>query len=299
MRPSVAPRTLAAAAGIRDTRPSTPVARAKQSSVDFEADSKRAPAATATATPALLEATEAKRLEAEPKAAPDAIETSRPPASVRQGQRELETARFLASAEPAEASRGVTFGSSARVVTLPSLPVLGLLWAITAAVPALIVWSVMRSPAHALTRVAVRSERREPAQSAPKNADAPVVAQAPAEPPAQPADSAGVATGQSSLAAADSAALAASTVPIVVETELADRVSVLIKSKPRSARVYKRAKEIGRTPLIIQIGRGEHRIFEVGLNLGATRRISLDGEKSEIIVTLPEIQPVAPPAPTE
>ena len=289
MRPSAAPRTLAAAAGIRDTRPSTPVARAKQSSIDGEADSKRAPLAAETAAQALLGITETKRPEAEPKAAPEAIQTSRPPASVRLSQRSPESARFAAPAEVAVASEsGVTFGSSARVIKLPSLPALGLLWAVTAAVPAIIVWSVMRSPAHPVTREAARSERRQPAQSAP-----------PAVPPAQPAASASVAPVQSSIAAADSAALAASTVPIAVETESADRVSVLIKSKPRSARVYKRAKEIGRTPLIIQIGRGEHRIFEVGLNLGATRRISLDGEKSEITVTLPEIKPTAPPAAAE
>ncbi len=61
---------------------------------------------------------------------------------------------------------------------------------------------------------------------------------------------------------------------------------MLVKSKPTGARVYRRGKEIGRTPLTIQIGRGEHRIFEVGFTNSGAKRISVDGEKPEINVTL-------------
>ena len=77
-----------------------------------------------------------------------------------------------------------------------------------------------------------------------------------------------------------------STVPVVVETDSSDRIDVLVKSNPSKVRVWKRGKEIGRTPLVIQIGRGEHRIFEVGTPAFGVRRLSLNGEKTEIIVNL-------------
>lgn len=44
--------------------------------------------------------------------------------------------------------------------------------------------------------------------------------------------------------------------------------------------------------MTIQIGRGEHRIFEVGWTNTGSKRISVDGEKPEITVNLvPESKP--------
>jgi hypothetical protein len=162
-----------------------------------------------------------------------------------------------------------------------------------------VVFAVMRAEVRVESARATRAEKRAAAEinkaraafvRAPAN-----VAEKPASPAIDPPALPSVSAATSSAPASDSASIAASTVPVVVETESLDRVSVLVKSKPKSARVYKRGKEIGRTPLVIQIGRGEHRIFEVGVNLGATRRISLDGEKPEITVTLvtPEVRPAA------
>ena len=79
---------------------------------------------------------------------------------------------------------------------------------------------------------------------------------------------------------------ASSTLPVVVETESSDRIDVLVKSNPSKVRVWKRGKEIGRTPLVIQIGRGEHRIFEVGTPAFGVRRLSLNGDKTEVTVNL-------------
>ena len=108
----------------------------------------------------------------------------------------------------------------------------------------------------------------------------------PATPAAATAsDAVGSGLTRSSSASA-SATNVASTVPVVVETESNDRISVLVKSRPTGAKVLRRGKEIGRTPLTIQIGRGEHRIFEVGSLALGTRRISLDGEKTEIMVNV-------------
>jgi hypothetical protein len=97
------------------------------------------------------------------------------------------------------------------------------------------------------------------------------------EPSAAPAQNA---------ASAASAVNPSSSASVVVETDSADRVSVLVKSKPTGAKVYRRGKEIGKTPLTIQIGRGEHRIFEVGWASSGSKRVSVDGEKPEITVTL-------------
>ncbi len=97
------------------------------------------------------------------------------------------------------------------------------------------------------------------------------------EPQAPPAQSA---------TAAASPASPLSSASVVVETDSADRVGVLVKSRPTGAKVYRRGKEIGKTPLTIQIGRGEHRIFEVGWASSGSKRISVDGEKPEITVNL-------------
>lgn len=184
---------------------------------------------------------------------------------------------------------------------------LALLWVISAAIPAVVVWAVMRPAARIESRRVVGTENY--AATKVERAPEPITQQ-PAAVAAKPAESiestapvVSASAATSSAPAADSATLAPSTVPVVVETDSQDRVSVLVKSKPKNARVYKRGKEIGKTPLVIQIGKGEHRIFEVGPNLGATRRVSIDGEKPEITVTLvTEIRPApsaAAPPPSE
>ena len=77
-----------------------------------------------------------------------------------------------------------------------------------------------------------------------------------------------------------------STVPTVIESDSNDRVRILVKSRPTGAKVLRRGKEIGKTPLLIEIGKGEHRIFEVGLPASGYRRLSLDGEKTEVLVNI-------------
>jgi hypothetical protein len=73
---------------------------------------------------------------------------------------------------------------------------------------------------------------------------------------------------------------------VVVETESNDRISVTVNSNPNGVRVWRRGKSIGRTPLVIQIGRGERRVFEIGSPGYGTRRLSLNGEKTDITVNL-------------
>jgi len=289
-RASVLPRSTTPrpyAPGIRDTRPSTPAARAKSQSIDNEVDSKRFdPVETTVPADGVFE--DSLSLDIAPRRELEVL-PSPPPA--------LLTPIPTAKPEPAAAARAPSVPPSARQPYSTSARLA--LWLVTATIPAIVVFAVMRAEVRVESARATRAEKRAAAEINRARAAfvrAPAsVAEKPANPAIDPPALPSVTAATSSAPASDSASIAASTVPVVVETESLDRVSVLVKSKPRSARVYKRGKEIGRTPLVIQIGRGEHRIFEVGVNLGATRRISLDGEKPEITVTLvaPEVRPAA------
>ncbi len=168
--------------------------------------------------------------------------------------------------------------------------ILGVLWVVTAAIPAVIVWLTMRMPVAPAVQKREVSPRSNPSVQDMTPRLAPVQSAIAVAP--KPADTAAVAAAPASAtqAAASSIASApspASSVPVVVETESLDRVSVLVKSRPSNAKIYRRGKEIGKTPLMIQIGRGEHRIFEVGFTIAGSRRVSIDGEKPEVRVDVP------------
>jgi hypothetical protein len=181
------------------------------------------------------------------------------------------------------------------------------LWLATAVVPATIVWFAKPPPSVVDCNCSNAGERRAPVAKPPPQVQKPAEPAAPAMPPSDlQKESVGPPSAAAAAAAIESTSSAltpatptvapatsvASTVPVVVETESNDRISVLVKSRPTGAKVLRRGKEIGRTPLTIQIGRGEHRIFEVGSLAFGTRRISLDGEKTEVMVNIG-----APPKP--
>lgn len=92
--------------------------------------------------------------------------------------------------------------------------------------------------------------------------------------------------GSESATTIGSSTAPSSTVPVVIETKSNDRIDVLVKSRPSNVKVWRLGKAIGRTPLVIQIGRGEHRIFEVGGPAVGVRRLSLNGDKTEVTVDL-------------
>jgi len=119
-----------------------------------------------------------------------------------------------------------------------------------------------------------------PAQAAP--APSPTPSMAPVVAPVEGADGADA----QSTATVASATSPASTMPVVIETKSEDRIAVVVKSQPTNMKVWRRGKAIGRTPLVIEIGRGEHRIFEVGSPTHGVRRLSLNGDKTEVTVTL-------------
>lgn len=74
--------------------------------------------------------------------------------------------------------------------------------------------------------------------------------------------------------------------PVIVQTEAKERVDVLVKSQPATVRILRRGKELGKTPVIIQIGRGERRVFEVNAPGYGLRRLVLGSDKPEVLVAL-------------
>jgi hypothetical protein len=198
----------------------------------------------------------------------------------------------------AEASIGVAAKGPSRILLLA-------LWVVTAAIPAAAVWMLMRSPKPAETVTAAPP----PAQYHAEAVQHPVVTPPPVAVPAAAEPSPAGAEAPASAVAAPAASEAAGeplasepktapedvvaaapstapTTPVVVETDSSDRVSVLVKTRPEGARILRRGKEIGRTPLTIEIGRGEHRIFEVSMVGFGAKRITLDGAKPEILVNM-------------
>lgn len=168
------------------------------------------------------------------------------------------------------------------------------IWAATATIPAVIVWLVMRSPTPPEAKPAEPRPTLEyqaqavskPQSAQPQAAPEPLASPAasPAEPPAEA--SASAAAPEEASEADASAASPEPSVPVLAQTDSSDRIDILILSKPTGARVYRLGREIARTPVTIQIGRGERRVFEVGSPRLGTKRVTLDGEKSEIMVTL-------------
>ncbi|HMA93296.1 MAG TPA: hypothetical protein VKP30_11465 [Polyangiaceae bacterium] len=199
---------------------------------------------------------------------------------------------------------------SERVVARPGmtratkLTLLAALWVVTAAIPALIVWRVMRTSNDAVAiaqktlayharaaadtlaapvdrGAAPREDQAAPATGQGASPDAITTATASSEGSAAPSN-----TSEALPAEATTAAAADPSIPTAIETESNDRVSVLVRSKPDHARVLRRGKEIGRTPLVIQIGRGERRVFEVAAHGFGAKRVSIDGDKPEILVNM-------------
>ena len=174
-----------------------------------------------------------------------------------------------------------------------------LLWLVTAAIPSIAVWfakpTPVRTDCNCKSGVEIRPAATPPAIQKPATEATPAPAPpAPEKAPAEPSLTT-VAMGSSNASAAQASAVERPTLPAnspsstvltVVETDSNDRVSILVKSRPTGAKVLRRGKEIGKTPLFIEIGKGEHRIFEVGLPASGYRRLSLDGEKTEVLVNI-------------
>ncbi len=115
----------------------------------------------------------------------------------------------------------------------------------------------------------------EPAAAAPKPAPTPEPERVPTEPaptaaataekPAEPA--APAATGESEAAPTGGKV-------------------VTVVTKPEGARLFYKGKEVGITPVKVELGPGEKRSFEVALPGHITRKLVVDGTKSEVVIGL-------------
>jgi hypothetical protein len=111
----------------------------------------------------------------------------------------------------------------------------------------------------------------EPNPSEPTEPD-PLKAKAPSDAVAAPA-TASVAPAAASPAEVSSAA------PTVAAGELK---TISIVSDPPGARMFHRGKEVGTTPFTLEIPTGERRSYELGKPGFVTRKVVIDGSKSEI-----------------
>jgi hypothetical protein len=69
---------------------------------------------------------------------------------------------------------------------------------------------------------------------------------------------------------------------------------VNIDSEPPGARMYWRGKEVGTTPFVLEIPSGERRSYELGRPGFVTRKVVIDGSKSDITIGLKPDSEVAP-----
>jgi hypothetical protein len=171
-------------------------------------------------------------------------------------------------------------------------------WALIAAAAAVVVlvgYWIQRGPAGpkaAATATAVQAEVK-PAAEPPKveapKPEAPATAAPPSEPSAAasaaPANSAAPIPAATPTASANDAkpepAPTASTAPA---TEGSKTISIV--TRPPGARLFDHGKDVGTTPLTIELAPGEKRRFEVGLPGHITRKLIVDGTKTEIVLGL-------------
>jgi hypothetical protein len=126
----------------------------------------------------------------------------------------------------------------------------------------------------------------------------------PATPPTAP-PSAALPEAPTAEASAEASAEAPATATSAVEptpstsaepARSGDTMSVLVRSSVTGARFYRHGKQIGINSLIVDLAPGEKRAFEVDLPGYVSRKVVVDGSRSEVVVTLPRISE-APAAP--
>jgi hypothetical protein len=79
---------------------------------------------------------------------------------------------------------------------------------------------------------------------------------------------------------------------------VASNISVVISVKPPQARVFYRGKEVGHPPVTVEIEPGKRRAYEVALPGYLTRKVVIDGSKTEVQVGLrPDPAASTPAAP--
>jgi hypothetical protein len=131
-------------------------------------------------------------------------------------------------------------------------------------------------------------------RATPLAADAPAAPTNVAVPPSASADPtpANEAPPTATAPAANEAATAAptpseSSAPAPAASAPADGTrTVVVKTSPPTARLFRKGKPIGASPVTIELAPGEKRSYEVGAPGWVTRRLVVDGTKPEIFIGL-------------
>jgi hypothetical protein len=179
-------------------------------------------------------------------------------------------------------------------------------WALigaAAAVVLLVAYWIQRGPAGPKTAASSAPLEATPAVAEPPKVEAPKVAGPAAVPDSKPAEASNAAPAPEPSAAASAPSVPASAgaaipVPSASANAAAPEASasaspsaggegtktISIVTRPPGARIFHHGKEVGTTPLTIDLPEGEKRKFEVGLPGHVTRKLIVDGTKTEIVL---------------
>jgi hypothetical protein len=120
-----------------------------------------------------------------------------------------------------------------------------------------------------------------PAPASASAAAAEVAPQAELAPPTTPAATPSAAPLDSSAAQAPASAASAN-----ADAPAAGTITVTVNTVPPKARFYHFGKEVGVAPFVVELKPGERHAYEVGLPGHVTRKLVLDGTKTEITIGL-------------
>jgi serine/threonine-protein kinase len=76
----------------------------------------------------------------------------------------------------------------------------------------------------------------------------------------------------------------ATSAAVTADAATSDRKRIHIASDPPGARMFWRGKEVGTTPFTLELQPGEKHSYELGLPGYVTRKVVIDGSKSEISI---------------
>jgi hypothetical protein len=110
---------------------------------------------------------------------------------------------------------------------------------------------------------------------------------APATATPSPATSAAAAPPSASATAASTAPAPPASIDGKPLPPLAEGMTrVIVKLSPPKARLFRKGKPVGSSPVVIDLAPGERRAYEVGMPGWATRKLVVDGTKPEIFIGL-------------
>lgn len=154
-------------------------------------------------------------------------------------------------------------------------------------VVAVLGYRVLRRNQAALADTQVAATLAEPATGSPTAstiAEPPSLASAESS-PAEPAPGASAAEPAPAGSASEPTPTAAASAAAEAATDASIR-RVTVKSHPPKARFFHFGKQVGVTPFVLLLKPGERHAYEAGLPGYGTRKVVIDGSKSEVTVGL-------------